>query len=85
LEIDKQITEKLHDLEDALTTSKEIRDYESPEEVMVIGDIVVQFVTEDFTETLNIVDTPVIYDKTDNNYGSGTYGSRVTGSVYVSE
>ena len=84
LEIDKQITEKLHDLEDAFTTNKEIREYESPEEVLVIGDIVVQFVTEDFTETLNIVDTPVIYDKVDNNYGSGTYGSRVTGSVYVS-
>jgi len=85
LEIDKQITEKLHDLEDAFTTNKEIREYESPEEVMVINDIVVQFVTEDMTETLNIVDTPVIYDKTNNNWGSGTYGSRVTGSVYVSE
>jgi len=85
LEIDKQITEKLHDLEDALTTNKEIRDYESPEEIMVFDDIVVQFVTEDFTETLNIVNTPVIYDKTGGIYGSGTYGSRVTGSVYVSE
>jgi hypothetical protein len=85
LEIDKQVTEKLHDLEDAFTTNKEIREYESPEEVMVINDIVVQFVTEDMTETLNIVDTPVIYDKTNNNWGSGTYGSRITGSVYVSE
>ena len=85
LEIDKQITEKLHDLEDAFTTNKEIREYESPEEVMVINDIVVQFVTEDVTETLNIVDNTVIYDKINNKYGSGTYGSRITGSVYVSE
>jgi hypothetical protein len=89
LEIDQQITQKIHDLEDAMTTSKDIREYESPEETLVIGDIVVQLVHEEFTETLNMPDSTSIIDKNDNNYGSGTYGSQYpsnnqSGSVYVS-
>jgi hypothetical protein len=89
LEIDQQITGKIHDLEDAMTTSKEIREFESPEEILVIGDIVIQVVHEDFTETLNIAHPTVIIDKNDNNYGTGTYGSQYpsnnqSGSVYVS-
>lgn len=84
-EYDKDIVKKLHDIEGSLTTIKELRDYESPEESLTINDIIIQYVTENYTETLNITDTPVIYDKVDNNYGSGTYGSRVTGSVYVSD
>lgn len=89
LEIDQQITQKIHDLEDAMTTSKDIREYESPEENIVINDTVIQVVHEDFTETLNIAHPTVIIDKNDNNYGTGTYGSKggalkQTGSVYVS-
>ena len=89
LEIDQQITQKLHDLEDAMTTNKDIREYESPEETLVIGDVVIQVVHEDFTETLNIPHSTVIIDKNDNNYGAGTYGSQYpsnnsSGSVYVS-
>ena len=88
LEIDKQVTEKLHDLEDAFTTNKEIREYESPEETLVIGDTVYQIVHEEFTETLNMPDSTSIIEKNDNNYGTGTYGSQYpshnTGSVYVS-
>lgn len=38
LEFAKQITEKIHDLESAVTTSKDIRDFESPEEILVITD-----------------------------------------------
>lgn len=90
LEIDQQITQKIHDLEDAMTTNKDIREYESPEETLVLGDVVIQVIHEDFTETLNIPHSTIIIDKNDNNYGSGTYGSRggrfsqTTGSVYVS-
>jgi hypothetical protein len=89
LEIDQQITGKIHDLEDAMTTNKDIREFESPEETFVINDVVIQVVHEDFTETLNIAHPTVIIDKNDNNYGTGTYGSqhppnRQTGSVYVS-
>ncbi len=89
LEIDQQITQKIHDLEDALTTNKAIQEFESPQELLVISDTVVQVVHADFTETLNIAHPTVIIDKNDNNYGTGTYGSqhppnRQTGSVYVS-
>jgi|LWDU01.1.fsa_nt_gi hypothetical protein len=84
-EYDKEIIKKLHDIEGSLTTIKALRDYESLEETITVNDIVIQIITENFTESLNMGVTPVIYDKNDNNYGSGTYGSRVTGSVYVSE
>ena len=89
LEIDQQITQKIHDLEDAMTSNKDIREFESPEETLVINDTVIQIIHEDFTETLNIAHPTVIIDKNDNNYGSGTYGSKglphkQTGSVYVS-
>jgi len=89
LEIDQQITQKIHDLEDAMTTNKAIREFESPQETLVINDTVIQIVHVDFTETLNIAHPTVIIDKNDNNYGTGTYGSKgaplkQTGSVYVS-
>ena len=84
-EYERDVVRKIHDVEGALTTIKEIRDYESLEDIITVNDIVIQIITENFTESLNMGDTPVIYDKNDNNYGSGTYGSRVTGSVYVSE
>ena len=40
-EADKQIVEKLHDVENALTIVKEIREYESPEETIGLTDVVV--------------------------------------------
>ena len=89
LEIDQQITGKIHDLEDAMTTSKEIREFESPEETIIMGDIVIQVVHEEFTETLNIAHPTVIIDKNAGKYGIGTYGSQypsnnTSGVVYVS-
>jgi hypothetical protein len=84
-ENDKDIVRKLHDYESSITKSKEIQDYEAPEEVLALNDVFIQIVEDIYTETLNIVDTPIVYDKIDNKYASGTYGSRVTGSVYVSE
>jgi hypothetical protein len=84
-EYDKDIVKKLHDIEGSLTTIKTLIDYESPEETIVIGDAVIQIVTENFTENFNMGDTIVRYDKNDNDYGSATYGSRITGSVYATE
>ena len=85
-EYDKDIVKKLHDIEGSLTTVKTLIDYEAPEETIVFNDIVIQTVTENFTETFNMSDADVIYDKNNNSYGTGSsYGSRVTGSVYVAE
>lgn len=82
LEIDQQLTQKIHDLEDAMTTNKEIREYESPEESLALTDAILIDTHENMTETLNIGDNMVIYDKTLAVYGVGTYGSRTTGDVY---
>jgi hypothetical protein len=84
LEIDKQVTEKLHDLEDAFTTNKEIREYESPEEALNLVDAILINVKEILTETLNIADSTNIYDKTVATYGVGSYGSRTSGEIYGS-
>ena len=83
-ENDKEIVRKLHDYESAITTSKEIQDYESPEEVLVIGDTVITYVIDEYAETLNMTDTKIVHDKTVAVYGSGTYGSRVSGDIYGS-
>jgi hypothetical protein len=84
LEIDQQITQKLHDLEDAFTTNKDIREYESPEEILLLTDGIVINVREDVTETLNIANSAHIYDKTVATYSVGHYGSRTTREVYGS-
>jgi hypothetical protein len=82
LEIDQQITQKIHDLEDAMTTNKEIREYESPEVLLSIVDNILINTREDKTETLNIADSAHIYDKTVSTYGVGHYGSRTTREIY---
>jgi len=84
LEIDQQLTQKIHDLEDSMTTNKEIREYESPEELLALTDGIVINVREDLTETLNIADSAHIYDKTVATYGVGHYGSRTTREIYGS-
>ncbi len=84
LEIDQQLTQKIHDLEDSMTTNKEIREYESPEELLALTDDIVINVREDVTETLNIADSAHIYDKTVATYGVGHYGSRTTREIYGS-
>jgi hypothetical protein len=82
LEIDQQLTQKIHDLEDSMTTNKEIREYESPEELLALTDGIVINVREDKTETLNIADSAHIYDKTLATYSVGHYGSRTTREIY---
>ena len=87
-ESDKQIVQKLHDLEGALTTSKIIRLYESPEEVLTLNDIVIQIIAASFTESLSITSSPNIYDMQTATWGSANYGSKRagvnTGRVYTS-
>tara|TARA_Y100000310_G_scaffold144890_1_gene144135 strand:- start:2170 stop:4167 length:1998 start_codon:yes stop_codon:yes gene_type:complete len=86
-EADKQIVQKLHDLEGALTSGKILRDYESPEEVLTLNDIVIQIVSEAFTESLSITESDNIYDMARATWGSSSYGSKRagvnTGSVYA--
>jgi hypothetical protein len=80
-EYDKQIVEKLHNVESALTTIKDIRDYESPEEILPLVDsmgVTVQDVQQ-YTETLNMSDSDHIYDKSRATWGSSKYGSRRPG------
>ena len=80
-EYDKQIVEKLHNVESALTTIKEIREYESPEEIIGLVDgvgVTVQDVHE-YSETLNMSDSDHIYDKSRATWGSSSYGSRRPG------
>tara|TARA_R110002020_G_scaffold113246_2_gene260445 strand:- start:2866 stop:4851 length:1986 start_codon:yes stop_codon:yes gene_type:complete len=83
-EYDKQIVQKLHNLESALTTIKEIREYESPELTMTFTVSGNNVTTNEFTETLNSTITPVIYDKNRATYGSSNYGSKKTQDVYGS-
>lgn len=112
-EYDKEIVAKIHDLESAVTRVKQVREYESPEELLnVVDSLRIRLENFQITESLSMTATPNIYDKVHNSYGEGsvaitfqpnifqsnlfsttpftssatsaTYGSRVTGSVYVS-
>jgi hypothetical protein len=81
-EDDQEIVRKLHDFEGAITTSKEIQDYESPEELLAMTDVVIQVVSEDFSESLSMTATVQEYEKTRATYGSSKYGSRITQDIY---
>ena len=87
-ESDKQIVEKLHDVESALTTAKSLRDYESPEEVIALTANVVIESEANFTESLSITDTDHIYEMSTATWGLSTYGSKrpggPSGKVYTS-
>ena len=112
-EYDKEIVAKIHDLESTVTRVKDVREYESPEELITMTDAITMRIDKFFlTESLSMTITSNIYDKIYNTYSMGsvsttfqpnlfqtnvfrtagftvsaasaTYGSRVTGSVYVS-
>jgi len=85
-EDDQEIVRKLHDFEGAITTSKEIQDYESPEELLplVTTTGVTVLDVHAYTETLNISRTVNIHDKSRATWGSSKYGSRVSQDVYGS-
>ena len=88
-EADKQIVQKLHDLEGAVTANKTLIDFESPEETFVWTDNVFQIVTTNFTESLSITQSDNIYEKQTGNYGQAQYGSKRvginTGTVWGSD
>ena len=81
---DVEISKKMHDFESALTRVKDVQDYESPEEVLALTDIVIQTISEDFSESLNLGDVVNKYDKSRATWGSSNYGSRKTQDVYGS-
>lgn len=81
-EDDQEIVKKLHDIESTFSTNKELQDYESPEEVLVLTDIIIQVISEDFSESLSMTTTVQEYDKTRAIWGSSNYGSRITQDVY---
>jgi len=60
LEFAKQITEKIHDLESAVVKIKDLRDYENPQELIVINDSVSVTVAESFTECVTICDSTCV-------------------------
>tara|TARA_B100001750_G_scaffold124873_1_gene99107 strand:- start:996 stop:3230 length:2235 start_codon:yes stop_codon:yes gene_type:complete len=81
---DVEISKKMHDFESALTRVKDVQDYESPEEVLALTDTVIQIISEDFSESLNLGDVVNKYDKSRATWGSSNYGSRKTQDVYGS-
>ena len=85
-EDDQEIVRKLHDFENAITTQKEIQDYESPEETLNLTDVVIQVNSENYSESLNVATSVNEYEKTRATWGGSTskYGSRITQNIYGS-
>lgn len=93
LEYEKQIIEKLHDLESALTEVKELADSESLEEVLCLTDVI-RIITgvacgSIFTETLVISDSTTVTIVTTSkynldNYNVGIYGTETQISGFTS-
>ena len=83
-ENDKEIVRKLHDYESAITKSKELQDYEAPEEILNLTDVFIEYVIDEYAETLNMTDTKIVHDKTVGIYNQGSYGSYSSGEIYGS-
>jgi len=72
-EYDKEIVAKIHDLESAITRVKDVREYESPEEIITLSDVIqMQIANFKSTESLSMTVTPNIYDKIYNSYSQGS-------------
>lgn len=67
-EYDKQITEKLHDLESAITTIRTLQDFEFPQETLNLIDVVAVDVGQSFTECLGMTDVDVVTEIFDAVY-----------------
>lgn len=83
-ENDKEIVRKLHDYESSITKQKELQDYEAPEEILNLGDVFIEYVIDEYAETLNMTDTKIVHDKTVAIYNQGSYGSYNSGEIYGS-
>jgi hypothetical protein len=89
LEYEKQIIEKLHDLESALTEVKELAENESLEEVLCLTEVI-NIITANslgtvFTETLSIVDGISISEVSPGQYGISYYNIGIYGTQQVLE
>lgn len=69
----KQVLEKIHDLESALTTSKDIQEYESAELVLDITDFLTQDVSEQFLETIVMSDAIQETERFRATYSTANY------------
>ena len=84
-EYDKEIVAKIHDLESAITRVKDVREYESPEEVMTLADAIIMKI-EDFqiTQSLSMTEATNIYDKIYNTYSQGSISITFQPNIFQS-
>ena len=84
-EYDKEIVAKIHDLESTITRVKDVREYESPEEVMTLADAIIMKI-EDFqiTQSLSMTEATNIYDKIYNTYSQGSVSITFQPSIFQS-
>jgi len=84
-EYDKEIVAKIHDLESTITRVKDVREYESPEEIMTLSDAIVMKI-EDFqiAQSLSMTELTNIYDKVYNTYSLGSVSITFQPSIFQS-
>ena len=84
-EYDKEIVAKIHDLESTITRVKDVREYESPEEVMTLSDEIIMKI-EDFqiAQSLSMTELTNIYDKVYNTYSLGSVSITFQPSIFQS-
>ena len=68
----KQVLEKIHDLESALTVVKDIREYESAEENLAITDVINILASQDYIESLGMTDTATVTESLKAIYSDST-------------
>mgnify|MGYP000052937493 CR=1 FL=1 len=84
-EYDKEIVAKIHDLESAITRVKDVREYESPEEIITLADTILMRIDKfKLTESLSMTVTPNIYDKIYNTYSMGSVSTTFQPSIFQS-
>ena len=71
----KQVLEKIHDLESALTVVKDIREYESAAETLALVDTLNIQVSEDFLETLAMTDVDSVTEIFRAVYSTANYST----------
>ena len=74
LEYSKQIAEKIHDLESAVVKVKDLRDFESVEEILGLTATFSIDINQEFMETLSLVDVDNVIEIFDLNYDPVTGG-----------
>ena len=84
-EYDKEIVAKIHDLESAVTRVKDVREYESPEELLsIVESLTMRIANFQLQESLNVTATPNIYDKIYNSYSQGSISITFQPNIFQS-